>query len=274
MDNPIKTPIPSPDVHVNFTCEHSLEREHNVNITKSDTYSIPIKPKKAVMSKEDIYDLFDRIEEPHTKVLMAILYLTSLRITEALALRRDSFEYHNGVLVVNAINLKSIHVTDKIIPIIPMTEKEKEMVNLIDQYLKGKYIKQRLFEYSRMIAYQYFKKYKVNIRLSGFKRYCKECGEQLLLNRRTYSCSIHGALKKHQMRYERYDIDDYVSVTPHYFRHCRLSHLSDLGLDVTDLMNIAGWVTPNMASIYVRRNIDRTIDKLKSKLKTPSEASS
>ena len=72
------------------------------------------------------------------------------------------------------------------------------------------------------------------------------------------------------MRPESYRLDRYdKNINPHYLRHCRLSHYADHGLDILDLMYVAGWSTPNMASIYVRRDIGRSAKKLFSIQKTP-----
>jgi len=243
--------------------------------TKAYQKALPVRPRANVIDQKKIFELFGLYQEPKIKALFAFLYLTSVRISEALKITRPDIKTEKmkgkDIYVVHSPNLKNRYDTSKIIPIIPYTEYEKKMFEYFLDYLKTipNYSGSLIFpDLKRDLAHHKLAKQKIKVKAAVWNKYCKLCrnplwrthGEMICTNANCENYKKILTEKDIKTVREEKLID--FTINPHYLRHCRLTHLSELGFDISDLIAIAGWATPNTATIYVRKNWRRAAKKI------------
>jgi hypothetical protein len=228
---------------------------------------IPLKQKADVIPFEAIFNLFNSYQEPEVKCLFAITYLTGCRISEALQLKRKDFRdeivKNQNVTVVHLINLKNRIDPFKDIPLIAANDKDKIMIDYVLAYKNKIASEMKLFKISRFVAHHKFVRQKVFTKLVSWIARCPECDQQLIkLATGEHRCLAHGIIDEKKIKYDRHDVEGWYNFNPHFNRHCRLTHLSEAGFDVTDLMAVAGWLTPKQSATYVRKRWRRTAEKM------------
>lgn len=231
--------------------------------------AIPIKAKANGVNRETIYKLFNTYNDPEVKCLFAITYLAGLRIQEALAIRRKDFTYdiiekdgiEHKIIVLHAINKKSKINPYKDIPLITFTNEEKDMLDYILSYKDRWHNDQLIFQMNRTNAWDRLTKESVLTKMYSFERHCPICDTILYRYGKPpqYRCSVHGDIEHPKI--VRKDFEAMYRFNPHYCRHNRAEHLSEM-FDINDLMNYFGWSTPNSATYYVKKNWKRTALKM------------
>jgi hypothetical protein len=231
--------------------------------------AIPIKPKANGINRQTIFKLFNVYKNPQVKCLFAISYLAGLRIQEALAIRRKDFTIDRlekdgsiyNIVVLHAINKKSRINPYKDIPLITFTPEEKTMLEYVLAYKDKWMYDQLIFRMNRQNAYDQLTKETVLAKMYSFQRRCKQCNEVLYRSNNVYVCHVHGVLDNKSIIYIRKDYEAMYRFNPHYARHNRAEHLSEM-FDTNDLMNYFGWSTPVSATYYIKKNWKRTALKM------------
>ena len=186
---------------------------------------VAVKPVPEVITKEAILEI---IEDPklkyETKALIAILYLTGGRISEVLAVRpMDIVKAADNVITFKLINSKNRRTKRKVIPIILLNDVERKMMKYIFDFYTAKNTPAdaRIFTFTRHNAWRRLQKInEIIVRASDYKN--------------------------------KVEIDDMeFKLHPHYFRHCRATHLAnDYNLSAIDIQNAMGWSDTRPLSIY------------------------
>lgn len=171
------------------------------------------------------------------KSLIYFLYLTGVRVTEALNASPTDIkigQLENGeeamlaeVLTLKNRKLKQYGRPYRIIPTPLAQPIEKQMAEVVikhSQYYQN-LNRKRLFPFTRQTAWNYAKKIKVH---------------------------INAVILKPKPQF--IDLPDFAT-NPHYYRHCRLTDLViDYNFDIMRLKKFAGWSSYAPAEIYVSLN--------------------
>lgn len=172
----------------------------------------------------------------HLTALSAFMYLTGARISEALAMKVSHIEeQENGVYIVNLKTLKSKIYPLRRLPISP-AKSDKPFYRIFKNYLdsigesdEGDF----LFPFSS--------RYVVNNLL-----------------KKVYTDNI-----LHLDHINKKWIERPYRMHPHYFRHCRLSHLASVfGFGEIELMKFAGWSSTRPAIFYVKISYKDILNKM------------
>lgn len=194
------------------------------------------RPIPEVVSRNTVYELGLKIKRPIIRAFFYMIYLTGARVSEGLMIeKRDiQIETLNGesIITVRMKTLKKKRGTKfRMIPIWISKENnpaEYDMWQSIRPYVR-RTSDGRIFTIGGDIQ-------RVRRRVGYY------FGKDIEITT--------GAVYK--MKF----IEDYTfKLYPHYLRHCRLSHMSQIyGFDEIRLMRYAGWSTTRPASIYVHYN--------------------
>jgi len=173
-----------------------------------------------------VYLIGQEYRDNTSKFLFYWLYLTGQRITEALRTKRSDLEIveEDGrkTIVVNSITLKNRVKPFRIIPI-PVYGEEKEMSEFVLKKINKLKLREKLFDFTRMTAWNYLSQITINI-------------PAILPNRR-----------------EIVNLD--LKIYPHYLRHCRATHIAKKpNCTVSHLMQFFGWSRSNVANTYISFN--------------------
>lgn len=186
------------------------------------------KPKADPVTQEQLYRLTEQLEEKD-RALAYLLYFTGARINEALKLTPTNFyTYEKDGKEKYAVKLPTLKNRKRFIRDIPFIVKtlvEKEMFLYLASYL-SKFTDGPIFTDSYNAICNRFRKVRFTANLTNEKEKTYYAGEYRL--------------------------------HPHYFRHCRLSHLTDSEhLSDQELTALAGWTDSRPASTYIRLGLDR-----------------
>lgn len=158
------------------------------------------------------------------RALAAFLYLYGARVSEALKflagdLVADEFEDKKVLIAKDLLTLKNKkHPTRSLV--VTVKGMEGELAVDLAAYADTVPADQELFHYSRQTAYNRLSRQSTMIKVR----------------------MIDGSMKL---------LEDF-KIHPHYFRHCRLSHLvTHHHFDEISLMRFAGWSSPHLAEAYV-----------------------
>lgn len=167
------------------------------------------------------------------RMLFIQCYKFGQRISEALATKRGdvTFEQHHGkdVMVLNSITEKNRQMPFRVLPCFVDDPMSNEFADFVRDAPHGKLYP----NYTRHIAYQ-------NMRKRGAAKFAV----MALVPHRSETAKNQWAIE--QVEY---------CMHPHYLRHCCLTHkVLYSGLDLLQLMQFAGWSTPNPAMVYIHLN--------------------
>jgi integrase len=229
--------------------------------------TVPINAKADAVSKEAIYSLFDTYQTEQIKALFSICYLGGLRISEALTIRRKDFTEKEFDFKGKKVMITTLYVINKknkinpykTIPLIPINQDEKRMLDYVMSY-KNKFIDaQQIFNMDRLQAHDLMSKQTVRAKMYRFSRHCRECESLLFRVGKEWRCGVHGIrtdskkVNLHQITYKRIDYEDYYHFNPHFARDCRAEHIADMGTDLIDMLAFFGWASPKPAMYYLKK---------------------
>ena len=206
------------------------------NLTKRKT-RIPM-----AISPRETFKIMHKLNKLNTMYkwqlsgLGSFLYLTGARISEALGVKvGDIEEKENNVFVISLKTLKSRVYPLRQIPIAPVRG-DKPFFRIMKIFLGDKLAGERedyLFPFpSRFVVNNHFKKIYTEkiLQLDSIKKEWVE---------------------------EKYRLH------PHYFRHCRLSHLTGVfGFSELELMKFAGWSSTRPCIFYVKLSYKDILNKM------------
>ena len=160
------------------------------------------------------------------RILLSILYLSGARISEIRQLRKKDFKIvldKDGVelLILNMVTLKNRENKFRTI-VLKKVSDYAPMINEIESYLKHLDEHERVFTQSTRTL----------------RRWVADLPEF------TTTAVRPGVTESYDVTRKWY---------PHFFRHCRLTHLVEYHhFDAIRLMNFAGWSSPILANVYIR----------------------
>jgi len=199
------------------------------------------KPIPMAIDPKDLFDIVHRINNLNTihrwsaTCLASFLYLTGARITEALNVKfRDIEIKSDNLILVDLRTLKSKIYTIRKIPISPV-KTDKPFFEILKIYLTEEEFDKEDYVFpfsSRFLVYRIFEKITIENLL------------QLDPNSRKW-------------------IEKDYKLHPHYFRHCRLSHLvSIFNFSELELMRFAGWSSTKPCVFYIKLNYKDLLKKM------------
>lgn len=205
-----------------------------------------VKRKKTIpmaLDPKDLFNIICKINKLNTlkrwdlTALSSLLYLTGARISEALALRKRDFRIdENGTYLFNLRTLKAKIYPIREIPIFP-NKTDAPFFDIVkawlDQNLDSKSDEDFLFPFrTRFSVNDYLK----NVWIDSLV--------QLDVASRTW-------------------IEKPFRLHPHYFRHCRFSHLASIfQYTELELMKFAGWSSTKPAIFYVKLSYKDLLRKM------------
>ncbi len=184
------------------------------------------------------------------RALFYIAYLSAGRISEVLALRTQDIEEDKNFMRFRLITLKNPHKFFRTVPVLKRENKAVErMTMFVRNYLKR--LKARdMNDLWEDLAVGLKRSY---LRTYVWKQFQKRLWE---LNIRVVE-KVAGAKVVKEKR---------VKIYPHYLRHCRLTHLAEMGLSTEQIKLLAGWSNTKPAEIYIHlrpKMIEFAMQKLK-----------
>lgn len=195
----------------------------------SDGVTQSRKPVSEALTMGDIYTIGNRYEDPQSRALFFLCYLTGARISEALAVTPRDINTANLKGLGDCVTVRLLTRKNKKVPIrdvpVLMAHKEGEMMAYVSSYIsvEGPAKTDKIFGHlTRTNAWNKLTSQKIIVR------------------------ALHGRkiLEEHEQR-----------INPHYLRHCRLTHLvQHYGLNDIQLMRFAGWSNTKPAIVYVHLN--------------------
>ena len=187
-----------------------------------------VKPVADVIEIDELYKIGNTIEDGKIKALFYLCYLSGARVGEAIKLTRRDIKIVNEAMVISLYTEKHKGNPTREIPIVIIENKnhisyntiEREMANVILDYIKDIPPEANLFPHSRQSVFNMFVRYFfTNVR---FKH--------------------EGNIVDTQLK----------RINPHYLRHCRITHLrKEYGYDALDLVRFAGWTDTRPATVYL-----------------------
>lgn len=183
-----------------------------------------IKPIYHPIENHELQEAINEIKGNDNQNLARALYLFGLRISEALELKQRDIKTTGPpgkqTMIAKVITLKNKKDPFRR-PVAWEMGTEAEIIHELQEYLKTKNPSDALFNMSRQQAWYAFNKIQITMDATTYKP-----RQQLTITR---------------------------GLWPHYFRHCRASHLANNYLfGIRELQNYFGWSNPVTAGVYVR----------------------
>ncbi len=167
----------------------------------------------------------------------AFLYLTGARISEALAVRNKDLLAIEGGYRLTLKTVKARIYNVRMIPVAP-AKTDKPFFNLVEEYIRN-----------------------INGFLEKPDDYLFSFASRFIINNLMKKIETEPILKLDYLN-KRW-IEEPYRMHPHYFRHCRLSHLPPLfGFGELDLMRFAGWSSTRPAVFYIKINYKDMLKKM------------
>ena len=177
---------------------------------------------ETIMTKEALTEVINNIPHDETRAIVAFLYLTGWRISEALSIKKQQVEMKdNGTIIINEVKV--------------LKRRPNEQT--------GEFPKRTVVITKNEMAYWWIVKDYMGNRPNDRPIFAFANIEEDIVRKKV--------LPDNPRKRAWYLIHKYTNYFPHYWRHLRVTHLFKYtGMRDTQIQHYMGWSSPAMLSVY------------------------